>query len=77
MAERINITLSDKMIYSVIIVSVAIFISVGVNAFGGSTPNSAGHVFEELILPEDCSDGEILKIYNSLVRKQKNNNFEK
>ncbi|MCK4997679.1 hypothetical protein KAS08_05220 [Candidatus Pacearchaeota archaeon] len=64
MTKKINIDLSNKAFYFIIVIIVVAFISVGVTAFGGNNPMIMGHSLGEFSIPDTCSNDQILKIYN-------------
>jgi len=55
---KINITLSNRWLYTLILIGILTAIGVGVYAYGTSNPSSFGHSISELA---PCAEGQILK----------------
>jgi hypothetical protein len=58
---ELKINLSNKVVYSLIVIGILVIIGVGVWAYGTSEPSNFGHSLGEL---ETCDDGETLMMVN-------------
>jgi hypothetical protein len=56
---EIKINLSNRAIYTLIVIGILAIVGVGVYAYGTSNPSNFGHSFGELTLPS-CSNGQVL-----------------
>jgi len=58
---KINITLSNRWLYTLILIGILIAIGVGVYAYGTSNPAVFGHSSGELAPPSPCATDQFLK----------------
>lgn len=60
MVKKIQINMSNKSFYSLIVFGVLALVCIGVYAYGGSNPAIHGHSINELAPPVGCSAGQVL-----------------
>lgn len=58
---KINIHLSNRWLYTLILIGVLIVAAVFVYAYGTSNPSVFGHSFSEIAPPDGCSDGQFVR----------------
>ena len=64
MTKKININLSSKVFYLLVIIIIGAVVCIGIDVLAENNPENMGHSLGEIAVFEDCYNGQVLKVYD-------------